>query len=200
MEVISLEQGNPGGPPESKKIEEAIHQVHAGDRQAFTTIITEYERKIYTYCYYLLRNREEAEDAVQDIFVKVYQQLRRYEKRVSFSAWLYKVAYHHCLDQLRRRKRRSRLLSLYKLQLMTHQQELPEEPPVDRILENLTSEERGLLILRVIEQYSFEEISMITGSSSAALRKKYERLRKKLIQQKADEGRECAHGEMAESN
>ncbi|WP_372238079.1 RNA polymerase sigma factor [Paenibacillus sp. FSL R7-0337] len=198
--MISLEQGNPGGPPESKKIEEAIHQVHAGDRQAFTTIITEYERKIYTYCYYLLRNREEAEDAVQDIFVKVYQQLRRYEKRVSFSAWLYKVAYHHCLDQLRRRKRRSRLLSLYKLQLMTHQQELPEEPPVDRILENLTSEERGLLILRVIEQYSFEEISMITGSSSAALRKKYERLRKKLIQQKADEGRECAHGEMAESN
>lgn len=198
--MISLEQGNPGGPPESKKIEEAIHQVHAGDRQAFTTIITEYERKIYTYCYYLLRNREEAEDAVQDIFVKVYQQLRRYEKRVSFSAWLYKVAYHHCLDQLRRRKRRSRLLSLYKLQLMTHQQALPEEPPVDRILENLTSEERGLLILRVIEQYSFEEISMITGSSSAALRKKYERLRKKLIQQKADEGRECAHGEMAESN
>lgn len=198
--MISLEQGNPGGPPESKKIEEAIHQVHAGDRQAFTTIITEYERKIYTYCYYLLRNREEAEDAVQDIFVKVYQQLRRYEKRVSFSAWLYKVAYHHCLDQLRRRKRRSRLLSLYKLQLMTHQQALPEEPPVDRILEKLTSEERGLLILRVIEQYSFEEISMITGSSSPALRKKYERLRKKLIQQKADEGRECAHGEMAESN
>lgn len=198
--MISLEQGNPGGPPESKKIEEAIHQVHAGDRQAFTTIITEYERKIYTYCYYLLRSREEAEDAVQDIFVKVYQQLRRYEKRVSFSAWLYKVAYHYCLDQLRRRKRRSRLLSLYKLQLMTHQQALPEESPVDRIFENLTSEERGLLILRVIEQYSFEEISMITGSSSAALRKKYERLRKKLIQQKADERGGCAHGEVAESN
>ncbi|MFC6653465.1 RNA polymerase sigma factor [Paenibacillus rhizoplanae] len=178
-----MEQGNPGGPPESKKIEEAIHQVHAGDRQAFTTVITEYERKIYTYCYYLLRSREEAEDAVQDIFVKVYQQLGRYERRVSFSAWLYKVAYHHCLDQLRRRKRRSRLLSLYKLQLMTNQQALPEESPVERIFENLTSEERGLLILRVIEQYSFEEISVITGSSSAALRKKYERLRKKLIQQ-----------------
>ena len=195
-----MEQGNPGGPPESKKIEEAIHQVHAGDRQAFTIIIKEYERKIYTYCYYLLRSREEAEDAVQDIFVKVYQQLRRYEKRVSFSAWLYKVAYHHCMDQLRKRKRRSRLLSLYKLQLMTNQQTLPEDSRVERIFENLTSEERGLLILRVIEQYSFEEISLITGSSSAALRKKYERLRKKMIQQKADERGGCAHGEVAESN
>ncbi|WP_341346556.1 RNA polymerase sigma factor [Paenibacillus sp. FSL H3-0469] len=195
-----MEQGNPGGPPESKKIEEAIHKVHTGDRQAFTTIITEYERKIYTYCCYLLRSREEAEDAVQDIFVKVYQQLSRYEKRVSFSAWLYKVSYHHCMDQLRRRKRRNRLLSLYKLQLMTNQQALPEESPVDQIFENLTSEERGLLILRVIEQYSFEEISMITGSSSAALRKKYERLRKKLIQQKANERGGCTHGEVAESN
>lgn len=198
--MILLEQGNPGGQMNPNGMEEAIQRVHAGDRQAFTVIITAYERQIYTYCYYILRSREEAEDAVQDIFVKVYQQLRRYEKRVSFSAWLYKVAYHHCLDQLRRRKRRSRLLSLYKLQLMTNQQALPEESPVDRIFEKLTSEERGLLILRVIEQYSFEEIAMITGSSSAALRKKYERLRKKLIQEKADEGGGCAHGEVAESN
>lgn len=69
---------------------------------------------MYTYCYYILRSHEEAEDAVQDIFVKVYQELRRYEKRVSFNAWLYKVAYHHCLDQVRKRKRRNCLLSLYK--------------------------------------------------------------------------------------
>uniref|UniRef100_UPI00403FAE5D RNA polymerase sigma factor n=1 Tax=Paenibacillus sp. FSL K6-1096 TaxID=2921460 RepID=UPI00403FAE5D len=195
-----MELGNPGGPLNPIKMEEAIQEVQAGDRQAFTTIITAFERQIYTYCYYFLRSHEEAEDAVQDIFVKVYQQLKRYERRVSFSAWLYKVAYHHCLDQLRRRKRRSRLLSLYKLQLVPHQQTLPEESPVDRMFEDLNPEERGLLILRVIEQYSFEEIAMITGSSSAALRKKYERLRKKLIQQKADEGGGCAHGEVAKSN
>lgn len=194
-----MELGNPGGPLNPNKIEEAIQKVHAGDRQAFTTIITAYERQIYTYCYYILRSREEAEDAVQDIFVKVYQQLKRYEQRVSFSAWLYKVAYHHCLDQLRRRKLRKRLLSLYKLQLVPHHQTLPEESPLDRMFEDLNQEERGLLILRVVEQYSFEEIAMITGSSSAALRKKYERLRKKLIRQKADEGG-CARGEVAESN
>ncbi|QUL55601.1 sigma-70 family RNA polymerase sigma factor [Paenibacillus tritici] len=200
MEVIPLEQGNPGGQVNPNRIEEAIHRVRAGERQAFTTLITAYERQIYTYCYCILRSREEAEDAVQDIFVKVYQQLERYEKRVSFSAWLYKVAYHHCLDQLRRLKRRNRLLSLYKLQLVGHRPELPEESPVDRMFGDLTSEERGLLILRVVEQYSFEEIALITGSSSAALRKKYERLRKKLIQQKANEGGGCTHGEVAESN
>ncbi|MFD2874945.1 hypothetical protein ACFTAO_01570 [Paenibacillus rhizoplanae] len=52
-----------------------------------------------------------------------------------------------------------------------------------------------------MEQYSFEEISVITGSSSAALRKKYERLRKKTDSaKKADERVGCAHGEVAESN
>ncbi|OMF21966.1 RNA polymerase subunit sigma [Paenibacillus sp. FSL H8-0259] len=199
MEVILLEQGNPGGQVNPNMIEEAIHKVRAGEKHAFTSVITAYERQIYTYCYYILRSREEAEDAVQDIFVKVYQELGRYEKRVSFSAWLYKVAYHHCLDQLRRNKRRNRLMSLYKLQLVREAPESPDDSPVDRIFGDLTSEERSLLILRVIEQYSFEEIAQITGRSSAALRKKYERLRRKLIQQKANEGG-CTRGEVAESN
>ncbi|MEK3688738.1 RNA polymerase sigma factor [Paenibacillus sp. FSL R10-2736] len=197
--MILLEQGNPGGQVNPNMIEEAINKVRAGERQAFTTLITAYERQIYTYCNYILRSREEAEDAVQDIFVKVYQELRHYEKRVSFSAWLYKVAYHHCLDQLRRRKRRSRLLSLYKLQLVRDYSGFPDDSPVDKLFGTLNPEERGLLILRVVEQYSFEEIAQITGSSSAALRKKYERLRRKLIQQKANEGG-CTRGEVAESN
>ncbi|WP_054943734.1 RNA polymerase sigma factor [Paenibacillus ihuae] len=193
-----MEQGNPGGQVNPNMIEEAINKVCAGERQAFTMLITAYERQIYTYCYYILRSREEAEDAVQDVFVKVYQELGRYERRGSFSAWVYKVAYHHCLDQLRRRTRRSRLLSLYKMQLVRDYPEFKNDSPVDRLFADLTSEESGLLILHVIEQYSFEEIAQITGRSSAALRKKYERLRKKLIQQKEDEGG-YHHGEMAES-
>ncbi|MFD1909915.1 hypothetical protein ACFTAO_01565 [Paenibacillus rhizoplanae] len=53
------------------------------------------------------------------------------------------MAYHHCLDQLRRRKRRSRLLSLYKLQLMTNQQALPEESPVERIFLKISLRKSG---------------------------------------------------------
>lgn len=193
-----MEQGNPGGQVNPNMIEEAINKVRAGERQAFTMLITAYERQIYRYCYYILRSHEEAEDAVQDIFVKVYLELGRFEQRVSFSAWLYKVAHNHCLDLLRRRKRRGRLLSFYKMQLAQNDQESPDNSPVDRLFADLNSEESGLLILRVVEQYSFEEIAQITGHSSAALRKKYERLRKKLIQQKEDKGG-YQHGEMAES-
>ncbi|WP_239004787.1 RNA polymerase sigma factor [Paenibacillus tepidiphilus] len=178
-------------------IEEAIDKVSAGERQAYTTVIQAYEKQIYTYCFYILRSREEAEDAVQDIFVKVYRELGRYERRASFSAWLYKIAYHHCLDQLRQNKRRSRLLSLYQMHLRDGNDGQRDGALVDTLFAGLTSEESALLILHVVEQYSFEEMAEITGRSPAALRKRYERLRKKLIQQKENKGG-YLHGEVAE--
>jgi RNA polymerase sigma factor (sigma-70 family) len=195
-----LERRSPGVQVNQTIIEEAIDQVLAGNREAYRTIIQAYERKIYTYCYYILRSHEEAEDAVQDIFVKVYQELRRYEKRVSFSAWLYKVAYHHCLDQVRKRKRRNRLLSLYKEQQPKAYYNPNDEEPLQKLfMDDLTAEESNLLILKVVEQYSFEEMGQIMDCNSATLRKKFERLRKKLVRQRMNEGG-SPHGEMARSN
>ncbi|AWV31732.1 MULTISPECIES: RNA polymerase sigma factor [Paenibacillus] len=195
-----MERRSPGVQVNQTIIEEAIDQVLAGNREAYRTIIQAYERKIYTYCYYILRSHEEAEDAVQDIFVKVYQELRRYEKRVSFSAWLYKVAYHHCLDQVRKRKRRNRLLSLYKEQQPKAYYNPNDEEPLQKLfMDDLTAEESNLLILKVVEQYSFEEMGQIMDCNSATLRKKFERLRKKLVRQRMNEGG-SPHGEMARSN
>lgn len=195
-----MERHDPGVQVNQTIIEEAIDQVLAGNREAYRTIIQAYERKIYTYCYYILRSHEEAEDAVQDIFVKVYQELRRYEKRVSFSAWLYKVAYHHCLDQVRKRKRRKRLLSLYKEQQPKAYYNPNDEEPLQKLfMDDLTAEESNLLILKVVEQYSFEEMGQIMDCNSATLRKKFERLRKKLVRQRMNEGG-GPHGEMARSN
>ncbi|MEK4877202.1 MULTISPECIES: RNA polymerase sigma factor [Paenibacillus] len=195
-----MERRSPGVQVNQTIIEEAIDQVLAGNREAYRTIIQAYERKIYMYCYYILRSHEEAEDAVQDIFVKVYQELRRYEKRVSFSAWLYKVAYHHCLDQVRKRKRRNRLLSLYKEQQPKAYYNPNDEEPLQKLfMDDLTAEESNLLILKVVEQYSFEEMGQIMDCNSATLRKKFERLRKKLVRQRMNEGG-SPHGEMARSN
>ncbi|KTD83251.1 RNA polymerase sigma factor [Paenibacillus etheri] len=195
-----MERRSPGVQVNQTIIKEAIDQVLAGNREAYRTIIQTYERKIYTYCYYILRSHEEAEDAVQDIFVKVYQELRRYEKRVSFRAWLYKVAYHHCLDQVRKRKRRNRLLSLYKEQQPKAYYNPNDEEPLQKLfMDDLTAEESNLLILKVVEQYSFEEMGQIMDCNSATLRKKFERLRKKLVRQRMNEGG-SPHGEMARSN
>ncbi|KWX87221.1 RNA polymerase subunit sigma [Paenibacillus riograndensis] len=194
-----MERRDPGAQASPTLVDEAINQVRAGDREAFATIIRAFERQIYTYCYYILKSREEAEDAVQDIFVKVYRELERYRKVESFSAWLYKVACHHCLDQIRKRKRRSRLLSLYKEQHPKAYSEPNGEGPVQLLMDSLSAEESNLLILKVVEQYSFEEIGQIMDCNPAVLRKKFERLRKKLVRQKMNEGG-GSHGEVARSN
>lgn len=169
------------------ELESVIDQVKTGDQQAYTIVIRTFEKKIYTYCYCILKSREEAEDAVQEIFLKAYQEIDRYEKRVSFSAWLYKIAYHHCLDQIRKQNRWKRLVSLYQ-ERQYHAFDNTSEQVVTELLMHLNREERNILLLKVVEQYSFEEMGQIMDCKPATLRKKYERLRKKLIEPSKHKG------------
>lgn len=76
------------------QIELAIERIKAGEQQAYEIIIRQFERQMYTYCFYILKNHEATEDAVQDIFIRAYEHLHQYSRQTSFSAWLYKIAYH----------------------------------------------------------------------------------------------------------
>lgn len=185
-----MERFSPGANDHTEHVDSVVERVKAGDQQAYATIIRTFEKQIYMYCYYILKNREEAEDAVQDIFIKIYQAIGKYRQQVSFSAWLYKVAYYHCLDQIRKKGRWHRLISIQKEQQQHLDDYYPsdDEREVDELLMNLNSEERNLVLLKAVEQYSFEEIGQIMDCKPATLRKKYERVRKKLIQQKVKKG------------
>ncbi|NQX49604.1 sigma-70 family RNA polymerase sigma factor [Paenibacillus tritici] len=173
--------------PESEQakelaVEQTVLQVQQGDVQAYTVIIRHFQRPIYLYCYYLLGNREEAEDAAQDIFIRALERLEQYSAKVSFSAWLYTIARNHCMDQIKLRSKGFRLLSIYR----KHQQQAePAEGSrytevVHGLLERLSMEERQILLLRALEEHSFEEIGIIMDMNTGTVRKKYERLRKKL--------------------
>ncbi|AWB43724.1 RNA polymerase subunit sigma [Paenibacillus sp. CAA11] len=177
----------PGEERDKEYIEFIVDQVKAGSTQSFEILIHAFEKQIYRYCYCILKSREEAEDAVQDVFIKVYQDIQLYQRQVSFSAWLHKVAYHQCLDRIRKQSRWQRLILHYKEQ-QPAQYVKDTNPDIDQMLNQLNTEERNLLLLKVVEQYSFEEIGQIMDVKPATLRKKYERLRKKLIQQKNTEG------------
>jgi len=197
-----LERPSPGAQRvehHSEAIDAAIERVVSGDKQAYAIIIREYEKKIYTYCYCILKSREGAEDAVQEIFLKAYQNLSRYEKQASLLTWLYKIAYFHCVDLIRKQSRWHRLLSLCKerLSLSAPTYVNYTEQAVNEMLMYLNWEERNILLLRVVEQYSFEEIGKIMGCKPATLRQRFARLRKKLINQRIQEGG-AANGEVAE--
>lgn len=174
--------------PELKNlhIEESVEQVLNGNRQAFVHIVEVYQQQIFMYCWRLLNQRQDAEDAVQEIMVKAYQKLETYEPKTSFSSWLYKIAYHHCLNMLRRKRffhRIAPLLRAEKEKAESAEQEAQKyfmSEPMERALRRLSPEERNLLILRIFEEKSFAEIGLILDKTKDTVKKRYSRLIQRL--------------------
>nr|WP_157283059.1 RNA polymerase sigma factor [Paenibacillus assamensis] len=185
----------------SEAIEAIVEQVKAGEVQAYKSIMIQFDRQMYTYCYYILKNHAETEDAVQEIFIRAYEHLHQYTRQVSFSAWLYKMAYHHLMNIKKKQSRWFKLIERCEeeVQPMPSQTLSQHEPVIHELLTHLTSEERHILLLKSVEKYTFEEISEILELKPATVRKKYERLRHKLIERRKKKG-EVIHGAFTATN
>ncbi|MFP4975166.1 RNA polymerase sigma factor [Paenibacillus sp. CN-4] len=176
-------------PSNSEELEMLIQRTKLGDKEAFASLIRNFEKPMYIYCYHMLKSKEEAEDAVQEIFIRVYQQIHKYRPNMSFSAWLYKFAYHYSLNQIRSKKRWFRFIDRYKYdQPETPMEKVDSQTTLKEFLDLLTTEERHILVLRALHRYDFNEISEMLNMKPATVRKKYERLRKKLQAKEAKEG------------
>lgn len=165
-------------------IDEQIRKVRDGDVNSFEPVIREYQQNIFAFCYFMLGHRQEAEDAVQDVFFKAYRHLPTYRFEQSFLAWLYKISANHCKTVLKRKRKWSLLLPLFR----TYDREISAEQSfvdqngteISQWLIGLSPAEKEILILRVLEDQSFEMIAELLGSKPATVRKRFERLRKKL--------------------
>lgn len=166
-----------------------IKLTRAGDMQAFGLLVQKHQRLVFTLALRMLKNQEEAEEAAQDTFVKVYQSLSRFEEKSKFTTWVYRVAYNECLGRLRKSKRHFTLVE----DIVENSDE-----PTDFLdgLEILHREERAALIKKGIEMLnpaeavaltlfyhedlSVKEISTITGSSESNVKAQLFRGRKHL--------------------
>ena len=166
-------------------IESIVEQVKTGDINAYTEIISCFQKPIYLYCYYLLSSKEDAEDASQDIFIKGLENIHRFSYNTSFSGWLYKIAHHHCIDLIKKRNKGYKFWTGFKKDHTNHTQiqQSRYDNIIHDLLEKLNMDEKRILLLRSIEQYSFDEIASIMGLKTTTVRKKYERLRKKLMKE-----------------
>ncbi|WP_308639606.1 RNA polymerase sigma factor [Paenibacillus silvisoli] len=159
-------------------IEELIRLVKAGNTDAFRHVIENYRLPLYRYVYHMLQSREEAEDAVQDVFLQVLKNVEKYSLHISFTAWLYKIAYRHCLNLIRKRNGLISRLHLFHRPAVTP--DYDSKLRVNELLRELTLEEKQIVLLRVVEEMTFEEISEILECKPATVRKRFERTRNKL--------------------
>ncbi|UQZ34416.1 RNA polymerase [Paenibacillus sp. PK3_47] len=170
---------------EDAVLQKTISEVLAGDIDKFEDILLFYQKPIVLYCCHMLGSYPEAEDSAQEVFLKAYRSLAAYNPAVPFAAWMYKIAYHQCIDVLRRRKLAKALSLFYQdeKEYRPVDQQIEAKYPdekVQRAMAKLSAEERNLLILRSVEEMSYQDISLILHQSSTRLRKRYERSAKKF--------------------
>ena len=153
-----------------------------GDEPELEAVIDAFGEKLMRYATSILCNHHDAEDVVQRVFLQAYQNRRKFDGK-NLSAWLYKITYNHSLNQLKKR----RLIFFSDIKEVENTAISPPEPPQDdsnvlEILCLLRAEDRALVYGRVINEQSYDELSLIFGKSPATLRKQYERAKKKLAE------------------
>jgi RNA polymerase sigma-70 factor (ECF subfamily) len=179
---------------------QAIQAVLQGDREAYAGLVRAYHVRILSYCQTMLLDKDEAEDAAQDVFVKGFASLRQYKRDLSFSGWLYRIASNHCLDLLRKRKRQ-KTDSLDGLMDQKGEPIYPLAPGTAdtgptalergesvefamRVLSYLPADQREILVLRELDGLSYEEICSVLDCSLNAVKARLRRARLHL-QEKA---------------
>ena len=172
-----------------------IEKIKADDFQAFEALVNRYEGKVYRLSMRMLRNQQDAEDALQETFLQVYRGLRSFEGRSTFSTWLFRLASNVCLMKIRHRGTEpSKMLPiedyLPKHEAGKHPQlqdwpDLPEDLLLSKesrekmleALEKLPAEYRAVFILRDIEGFSNAETGETLGISVAAVKSRVHRAR-----------------------
>ncbi|HLX42992.1 MAG TPA: RNA polymerase sigma factor [Bryobacteraceae bacterium] len=180
-----------------------VAKAKAGDAQAFTDLVKQYERKIYRLAKHITQNDEDAEDVLQESFLKAYEHLDNFQGNSKFYTWIVRIAVNESLMKLRKRKG-DRTVPLDEPvdtgeEMVTREIAVWEDNPeqrysreeiqeiLDKAVEGLKPDFRTVFILRDIEELSTEETAETLGISVPAVKSRLLRarlaLREKLTRQ-----------------
>ena len=156
-----------------------VRRVLDGDVDAFAPLVDRHHDRLARYAARMIGDREDAEEAVQDAFLRAFRALDRYREEERFGGWLFRILVNQCRSILIRRQRRAELLAA-----------APWEPPtaivapdddgalreeLERALAELPAESREAVLLRYAEELTYEEMAAITGSGVSALKMRVQR-------------------------
>lgn len=181
--------------------EELVERVLRGERERFGDLVERYQGRLVNYLYRLLRNTEDAHELSQEVFVKVYQALDRYDPRYRFSTWIFRVAQNAAIDEIR--KRRIRLVSFEGREDEAGETREWEPVSAERgpyrelrnversgaiqdAIEKLPWEYRELIVLRHFGELSYDEIARLKSMPLGTVKNKLFRGRQMLKEELAD--------------
>ncbi|MBN1756976.1 MAG: RNA polymerase sigma factor [Chitinispirillaceae bacterium] len=153
-----------------------------GDQKAFKSLYDLYAPFIWKVLFPISeRDMTTARELLQDTFVKVYEALRQFKGESALSTWLYRIAYTTAMGHTRKRKNRFRFQPYDDTLVGSNRTDTYDDRQLARkVLDSLSTNERFLLIAREIDGISFDDLSLITGQKSGALRTRLHRLKESI--------------------
>ncbi len=154
-----------------------IARCQSGDASAFKSLVEKYERRAFWVAYHMVGQAEDAQDIVQEAFIRVYRAIPRFRLGKRFYTWFYQIVVHLAIDCLRKRREKNDI-DVEAAEAMEASQADPAErllrtessEEVQELLEKLSSRERAILVLRDIEGFSAKEIAEIIHTNHATVR------------------------------
>jgi len=164
---------------------ELVRRVRTGDIGAYGALVARYRGRLGRYAVHMLGDREDAEEALQDSFVRAYRSLQRCDDPARFGAWLYGILVNRCRTSGARAARRRRMFvrDADALNGATHADQADRvewSDTVNRALARLAPEYREAFLLKHVEDMEYEAMVQLTGAGVAALKMRVKRAREQL--------------------
>jgi RNA polymerase sigma-70 factor, ECF subfamily len=193
------ESGLRGGPGDR----ELVRLAQAEDKEAFEELVRRHQHRVFAVAGGILRRREDVEDIAQQVFVKAYFSLKRFDQRAAFSTWLYKITVNECWDLLRKKKVRP---LIYESDLSEDQarqfgatgerettgpdvsERLEARQRVEHLMEGLDPRDRAMLVLKEVEGFAVEEIAEILDLNANTVKVRLFRARRRIVSQAKKRG------------
>lgn len=169
---------------------ELIEKAKLGDREALGALVRQYEQTIYNFAYKICRDREKAENTMQETFLSMVKSLHQFDGNSKLSTWLYRIVSNHCLMQARYNKKFQFVDvetedSLFDDSFIPDTSRMPAKDLetaelrelLDGAISKLAPEYRVVFLLRDVEQLSTEETASITNLSVPAVKSRLHRAR-----------------------
>ena len=177
---------------------ELVRRAQKEDKEAFEELIRRHQHRVFAVAGGILKRREDVEDIAQQVFVKAYFSIKRFDQRAAFSTWLYKITVNECWDLLRKKKVRPLVYEADLSEEQARQVETSEErgstapdisdrlaaqQRVERLLEGLDERDRLMLILKEVEGFSIEEVAAVLDLNANTVKVRLFRARRRVVSQ-----------------
>ena len=172
-----------------RDIDSLIQKAQHGDHEAFAGLIDEYQNYVFRVSFRVLTNEEDANDIVQECFIRIWRNIKTYNSKIKFTTWIYKIAINLCIDQLRKKKYHFNM-DCSEVHMINDQLDTQEEVSnrdlariIQCLSQQLSPKQKIVFVLRDLEDLEMGEIVRITGMKLPVIKSNLYYARQQIRQQ-----------------